>query len=641
MTRKSLIISLLLVCLLLPQLTTLAGGEGAGVGEEREIPLSLEGSWALAAPWDTGEIVVASGSGNVTILPLASTGGKETCVLELSDHSLTTLAAIPGTSLVAWGDSGGKVGTLNITSREKSHINVHDARVSSLDVSRDGMMIVAGSEDSTVSVMYASNLSHRLSLTGMGSMVTDIAFSQDGTLLAVGGLSKEVHLYNTTSWERERSIETTGSWTTALEFAETGSGSFLVAGDSSGTLLFYNLTASKTDLAITLDSWSNELLYLSSAGLLVAGQQDGTISFIRMSDWQGDVVFQELSQSFDTGAAIYSLTSVDNSIILVSGGSDGVLRLWGRDSDRDGVVDRHDPFPLDETQWADADEDGAGDNPEGRRSDAFPSDPAASFDSDGDGYPNSWNPGKGRSDSTTGLRRDRFPDDRREWRDSDGDGVGDNSDPMPQFFLVHQEWHIQFLSLAGSCLIVVLFFAGWISLWAVLQYWSLKRELATENNGYLKNVAALLSEVLAEAVSLLVRGRCVRAKFILNRVLSELDAQRRLSVRTRNELKRTENVLALCEKNGLDPDWKELEHIRAEIRQEKFHLATIDAVNLRRHYQEQLEIERKKQRRLTWLLEAAGAGRVQASPRVVNLTISDCVLNRCEIKLPREKDSMT
>jgi hypothetical protein len=43
--------------------------------------------------------------------------------------------------------------------------------------------------------------------------------------------------------------------------------------------------------------------------------------------------------------------------------------------------------------------------------DAFPLDPAASLDSDGDGYPDAWNPGMGPEDSTEGLVLDFFPED--------------------------------------------------------------------------------------------------------------------------------------------------------------------------------------------------------------------------------------
>ncbi len=43
--------------------------------------------------------------------------------------------------------------------------------------------------------------------------------------------------------------------------------------------------------------------------------------------------------------------------------------------------------------------------------DAFPLDPAASLDADGDGAPDAWNPGHQAEDSTTGLVLDEFPED--------------------------------------------------------------------------------------------------------------------------------------------------------------------------------------------------------------------------------------
>ncbi len=58
------------------------------------------------------------------------------------------------------------------------------------------------------------------------------------------------------------------------------------------------------------------------------------------------------------------------------------------DSDGDGVLDDHD---------------------------AFPNDPSASIDTDMDGYPDIWNPGKTGVDSTTGLVLDHYPDDSQRW----------------------------------------------------------------------------------------------------------------------------------------------------------------------------------------------------------------------------------
>ncbi len=58
----------------------------------------------------------------------------------------------------------------------------------------------------------------------------------------------------------------------------------------------------------------------------------------------------------------------------------------------------------------DSDKDGIPDN-----KDAFPNDPAASIDSDGDGHPDRWNDGYSESDSTTGLKLDSYPNDPSRW----------------------------------------------------------------------------------------------------------------------------------------------------------------------------------------------------------------------------------
>ncbi|MDC0068277.1 thrombospondin type 3 repeat-containing protein, partial [Gammaproteobacteria bacterium] len=78
--------------------------------------------------------------------------------------------------------------------------------------------------------------------------------------------------------------------------------------------------------------------------------------------------------------------------------------------------------------------------------DALPLDPAASKDTDGDGKPDEWNPGKSAADSTSNPKLvldndddndgvddidDAFPLDASESADSDGDGLGDNFDPYP------------------------------------------------------------------------------------------------------------------------------------------------------------------------------------------------------------------
>ena len=91
------------------------------------------------------------------------------------------------------------------------------------------------------------------------------------------------------------------------------------------------------------------------------------------------------------------------------------------DLDGDGVIDIYDAFPSDPAEWADADDDGTGNNADMDDDndgvpdidDAFPFDPTESRDIDGDG---------------TGDNADAFPLDPAESLDSDGDGEGDNTD---------------------------------------------------------------------------------------------------------------------------------------------------------------------------------------------------------------------
>ena len=90
------------------------------------------------------------------------------------------------------------------------------------------------------------------------------------------------------------------------------------------------------------------------------------------------------------------------------------------DTDQDGWSDAEDTHPGDQTQWADVDGDGYGDNPGGANPDACPTQPGNStqgnrlgcLDNDGDGWDNTI---------------DALPDLPTQWLDQDGDGYGDNA----------------------------------------------------------------------------------------------------------------------------------------------------------------------------------------------------------------------
>ena len=113
------------------------------------------------------------------------------------------------------------------------------------------------------------------------------------------------------------------------------------------------------------------------------------------------------------------------------------------DTDLDDVPDYRDAFPLDPAASLDTDGDGSpdewnaglsqADSTTGLLLDAFPLDIAASMDTDSDNYPDEWNPDMSADDSTSDpkLILDTFPDDPSEWNDTDGDSHGDNGDVFP------------------------------------------------------------------------------------------------------------------------------------------------------------------------------------------------------------------
>jgi len=106
-----------------------------------------------------------------------------------------------------------------------------------------------------------------------------------------------------------------------------------------------------------------------------------------------------------------------DSCPLTSGTSTQNNILGCTDSDGDGYDDSSDPLPNDATQWMDSDGDGFGDNSGGNNPDLWPSDSSQWTDSDGDTF----------GDNSSGTNGDSFPNDSTQWADSDGDGFGDNS----------------------------------------------------------------------------------------------------------------------------------------------------------------------------------------------------------------------
>lgn len=128
----------------------------------------------------------------------------------------------------------------------------------------------------------------------------------------------------------------------------------------------------------------------------------------RLLRWDSDLTI--IDQRTYQGAP-YAIAGTNSTFMVVTStlNSLNTYRYTeSNDSDNDGVINSNDAFPIDA---------------------------AASIDSDGDGYPDSWNAGESQATSTTGLTLDAFANDFSCWLASHDNGSGecDYAATLPAF----------------------------------------------------------------------------------------------------------------------------------------------------------------------------------------------------------------
>ena len=155
---------------------------------------------------------------------------------------------------------------------------------------------------------------------------------------------------------------------------------------------------------------------------------NSTIDRLGCVDTDGDG-HSDLNDDFPTDPTRYLDTDgdgydddEDDCVNTAGSSTNGSIGCF--DADQDTWADSDDSFPMDASQWNDTDMDGYGDNADGTNPDACPTTFGNSTsgllgctDSDGD----TW-------DDVT----DRFPTDETEWADNDSDGFGNNIDHCPE-----------------------------------------------------------------------------------------------------------------------------------------------------------------------------------------------------------------
>jgi len=654
-------------------------------------PLAREATLTTDAPMvrglvyseSTGSLAYIDGSPNLTLVEYPGSGvgleaGPEVGVNNRAipeptafqpsstAAGLTAVVALPGDQL-AWADRDGMVGTFDI---RLERVRLADSRldpITTLTVSPDGRTLAAGTL-TTVALLAIDPFSVTVTdslATGPG--VTRLAFSPDGELLAVGGMRSSIDVYNTTDRTLTGTFDIPGDWVTTLYSYMNGPTACLVVGTSDGQLRIHRLPDLELAGTYQLTAWANGLgTRPDPDGLMAVWQQDGNLTLLDISDVQNITLEQSLPHS----GALYALASLSGGRGLVAGGYGGNLSHWSEDSDRDGLVDIVDPFPKDGTQWIDSDGDGYGNNRSGHSPDAFPADPAASLDSDRDGHPDRWNSGRSARHSTTGLSLDRFPHDPTEWADSDRDGVGDNHDPAPDLALIRYPWQLDLLKLAGLQLFGLALMNLKLNLQGRRKVRSLQHLIDPVENSPVALAIPEARITLDRVRTLLGQGR----SFAAGRLLRVLDSEQRIQhdhyrqaraeiqaaredmnqygIRPPEAAPTLEQAGQAIDRGDFDQGHRMARDLRLKVKEthleQMARAKTANAVNAVNAAKTAKKpgMTTPKPRPMTTPKPGSRNGPVEfepvpetRSPRIINISLKDCIINRSNLNLLGDEDA--
>ena len=330
---------------------------------------------------------------------------------------------------VGGDDVNGTNATLYIVSpingQTTREIRLEHGGIYSLEFSPDSSRLSAAMGDGTVLLFDTDNFNIYREID-LGPRVYSAAFSPDGSAVLAGDSSGKLHIY----WPYN------------------GTQSCIQAHSDRifNTLWFDNdslLSCGEDGLVKRFDGNMNEMEILSAHNdtvICLSASPGGR--YLISGGWDGKLVLwdtMDFSVLYELGNITYDIycnaMSPDGSHACY-GTSDSRIIVIFMDPDEDGVLLEEDIFPDDPAASIDTDGDGYPDewnegmDEEDSTSelhiDSFPTDPAASLDSDGDGYPDEWNEGTNVTDPVTNPGRlDDFPWDPAASLDSDGDGYPD------------------------------------------------------------------------------------------------------------------------------------------------------------------------------------------------------------------------
>lgn len=219
---------------------------GAAYAQRPELVVragNLDGFGDLSFSPD-GRLLASGGGGNEnTVSIIEAATGRELRTIYMPAQCFSTTFTPDGRQLVT-GDFGGSIRFWDIrTGRElrslKQSTNVYggvviDGVVTAVAISRDGKILAAGGTDKTIAVFDVATGRKLRALTGHTEPVSDIALSPDGRTLVSGSNDKSVAVWDVATGRVLRSFKNLDAEVNAVALSPDGTLTAAGVGDGAG-----------------------------------------------------------------------------------------------------------------------------------------------------------------------------------------------------------------------------------------------------------------------------------------------------------------------------------------------------------------------------------------------------------------------